>query len=218
MYRYVATDIFGRHFAATPPVITPQIEAFCQSVKPGGEPHYLQIEPTRNATPLECYYNVLREIDAGGGELVFGWAIFEWPGVYLEAEHHGVLKRGGRLIDITPRIFPAERILFIPDPGSAFDFNDGRPVVTRMLPMGHRLGAKYVELLETHQLSMRTSGGANYRLNGVEVTQEIRVLRNQIGKVLQEILIEQANSRLPDAPCLCVSGRRFSACCQRYFA
>jgi hypothetical protein len=36
------------------------------------------------------------------------------PGVYLTAEHHAVMERDGRLIDVTPQVHGESRVLFVP--------------------------------------------------------------------------------------------------------
>jgi hypothetical protein len=48
---------------------------------------------------------------------VSGWAIWTVPGIYLEAEHHGVWQnKRGDLIDVSPQMNAGRRLLFLPDP------------------------------------------------------------------------------------------------------
>ncbi len=50
-----------------------------------------------------------------------GWAIWEVPGVFIEAEFHAVWRNGaGELIDLTPRAIATERITFLPDPNRKY--------------------------------------------------------------------------------------------------
>jgi hypothetical protein len=57
-----------------------------------------------------------------GGEILYGWAIWEWPRVFIEAEHHAVWSKGGCLTDVTPQVPPADTILFLPDTERAYDY------------------------------------------------------------------------------------------------
>ncbi len=70
--------------------------------------------------------NVRRKIEASGGSLQTGWALWERPGLYLEAEHHAVFSRddGGPVVDITPCPDGFEHRLFVPDPAATFDFRN----------------------------------------------------------------------------------------------
>ena len=38
-----------------------------------------------DAKPGECFHNVRRCIEKSDGAEVFGWEIWSWPGVYVEA-------------------------------------------------------------------------------------------------------------------------------------
>ncbi len=52
---------------------------------------------------------------------MFGWTIWEWPKVYVEAEHHAVWRdTNGYLVDVTPKHDKEERILFLPDAKAKF--------------------------------------------------------------------------------------------------
>ncbi|WP_157772519.1 hypothetical protein [Lacunisphaera limnophila] len=53
-----------------------------------------------------------------GGEVVPGWSLFEWPRVFIEAEHHHTWrKKSGQYEDPTPREDRKRRLLFLPDLG-----------------------------------------------------------------------------------------------------
>lgn len=44
------------------------------------------------------------------------------PGLYLEAEHHGVWRRRtGELVDVTPQPGSPKRVLFLPDDDAPYD-------------------------------------------------------------------------------------------------
>ena len=98
----------------TPPIITPMIRAFCDEIAPGPDPVYLRIRTRACCKPSECYRNAWAVATRHGGEVVHGWAITDWPGAYLEAEHHAVVRFKGELVDVTPQ--PYAKVLFVPDP------------------------------------------------------------------------------------------------------
>ncbi|MEG3089514.1 hypothetical protein [Sphingomonas sp. PB4P5] len=49
-----------------------------------------------------CYWNAERSAARNGGRLELGWMLEWYPGVYVLATHHGVLKRGNFRVDVTP--------------------------------------------------------------------------------------------------------------------
>lgn len=104
-----------------PKAVTPEIRAFCGTIA-GGEPIFLPSRPQPDAITSFCFDNVARQISAMGGTAVPGWAIWNISGVYLEAEHHGVWRSpSGELVDVSPQLNGAVRILFLPDPDAPYD-------------------------------------------------------------------------------------------------
>ena len=62
-----------------------------------------------------------------------GWAVWEWPRVFIEAEFHAVWKHpDGLLLDIAPRQFSIPRVLPLPDPKRIYT---GRQVGSIRLPL-----------------------------------------------------------------------------------
>ena len=52
---------------------------------------------------------------------MIGWNIQEWKRVLIEAELHAVWQSPeGPLSDITPKVVPVNRILFVPDPSRQY--------------------------------------------------------------------------------------------------
>ena len=96
----------------------------------------------------ECFAIVPKHVAAHGGCQLMGWAIWEWPGVLIEAEFHAVWQRNdGRILDLTPRPIFADPVTFLPDPAREYK---GRQVdnvrlalskdrdVTRFIFLAHR--------------------------------------------------------------------------------
>ena len=76
-----------------------------------------------------CSDGVAEKIKADGGDIAFGWTIWEWPNVLWTAEFHAVRRSpDGQLIDITPKPKRESRILFVANQSYPETFNfDHRP-------------------------------------------------------------------------------------------
>jgi len=60
----------------------------------------------------DCFPIVAEQVAAEGGQQVFGWALWELPGVFIEAEFHSVWQSpAGELVDIVPRVRPFVSVL-----------------------------------------------------------------------------------------------------------
>jgi hypothetical protein len=104
-----------------PEQIDAATRAFCATISPS-EPVYVPVEPAAAAKPIYCFDNSVAQAAANGGEAVYGWAIWHWPGRWFEAEHHAVWRRAdGTLLDVTPQIGDPPRILFLPDASAPYD-------------------------------------------------------------------------------------------------
>ena len=101
--------------------ITPMLDdahvlAFCDSVVPASCVYVAQCFPLLGEPFNECFSIVPKQIAAHGGNQLTGWAIWEVPGVYIEAEFHAVWQRpDGQIVDISPRPFYFPSIIFLPD-------------------------------------------------------------------------------------------------------
>jgi hypothetical protein len=104
-----------------PSKITEPLLAFCRTISPH-PPKFIPSRPSADAQASACFDNVGRKVSRAGGSIACGWAIWRLPGVYFEAEHHGVWRnRRGELVDVSPQINGARRILFLPDPEVQYD-------------------------------------------------------------------------------------------------
>ena len=109
----------------TPSAVTGPIRKLCGQISPGVEPVFIPISPDADSKPLDCFACVKRKAETEGGRIQFGWAIWEWPGVFIEAEHHAVYAppAGSAWLDITPPTDPQiRRRLFLPDDAAVYDF------------------------------------------------------------------------------------------------
>lgn len=89
---------------------------FCRGISKAA-PISVQVQAIGDEPINECVTIVPKHISTHGGEQLFGWAIWEWPGVFIEAEFHCVWRRpDGEIVDLTPRSIEIEAITFLPDP------------------------------------------------------------------------------------------------------
>lgn len=100
---------------------SPALLAFCRSISLE-QPIYVRSRPAPNTEPSHCFDNVDRTIARRGGDMVYGWAIWHFRGAYFEAEHHGIWRKPkGELLDVSPQLNRARKILFLPDPVAIYD-------------------------------------------------------------------------------------------------
>ena len=95
---------------------------FCASVVAGADPITVAVTAQWGKPLNECFQVVADHITANGGERVVGWAVWELPGVFIEAELHAVWKSPvGEFLDLVPRGWSFPRITFLPEPGRTYD-------------------------------------------------------------------------------------------------
>lgn len=95
---------------------TPETLNFCLQVVPDAHAVLIKNEPFSGAEVMDCFSNVEMVIEQNGGRAVYGWAIWQVPGVYIEAEFHCIWENdAGEMLDITPYPYRTENILFLPD-------------------------------------------------------------------------------------------------------
>jgi hypothetical protein len=86
----------------------------------------LAIKPDVECAPGDCFENVRRKVEREGGRIQYGWALWEWPKVFIEAEHHAVYESvtGPAWVDITPCAEGCRRRFFLPDDEAPYAFQD----------------------------------------------------------------------------------------------
>ncbi len=101
-----------------PKLIKPYVETFARQVlgTTSVSPFYVWCSPAEGAPQNECFSVVEACVEKNGGHAVLGWAIWERPKVYIEAEFHAIWHSpSGQYLDISPRTLSIPRILFIED-------------------------------------------------------------------------------------------------------
>jgi hypothetical protein len=175
---------------------------------------YLAIRPEAGCEPNECFPNIRRKVEREGGRIQFGWALDEWPRVFIEAIHHAVYETPGRemWLDITPADpgDPQRTRLFLPDDSAVYDFEkqERRDHIRLALTQGPAID-EYLQLaVELNQVILRLPG-----FGTLTVPEHQRARVTFIGKrtaALKRQLAMKYTSQ--GAPCFCGSGRKFKRC------
>jgi len=219
MFREIDTTIFDTVLSGTPSAITRPILNLCADIPGGGAPEFIQHQPGPGAVVRECFNNVVDRVRLLGGDFVYGWAIWEWPGVFVEAEHHAVWRSpDGVLIDITPHEYPTHGVLFLPDPSATYDFQGFKrrdnvrralidiPAVTEFLQIS----------AHTFQILEEASVGKEYRFSPRDL-QQLQAMEDHRAQLKGSIYFHLARSKGPNDICFCRTGKKFKKCCSRYF-
>jgi len=198
------------------PSIASHVLAFCDRISPGSKPVLVGIRPEARSKPRECFHNVRRKVESEGGRIRFGWALWEWPHVFIEAEHHAVYEapNGGPLLDLTPSTEddPQTARLFLPDDSATYDFQhpDARRDHIRQALAQDPLIDEYFHLAsERVQIMSRTPGNGRVTVPATEQDRVVFIAK-RIAALQRQIAMKYTAM---GAPCFCGSGKKFKRCC-----
>lgn len=209
----VDPKLFEIAMSGTPERVTPAIASLCRDVSPGHEPIYVDVAPDPEARPSECFPNVRARVARDGGEILYGWVIWEWRRVFIEAEHHAVWLSEGRMLDITPHVPPSTRVLFLPDPDRAYDFVTERRLQNRRQSLDELpMASAWVEAAnDLWNYVEASSQGRTINMSEARFT----ALRDRMAHLQAAIFVALAASTKRNDPCFCGGGRKFKVCCSR---
>lgn len=195
--------------ATTPKKVDSAIRAFCRSVRIDGFLTYVDVKPALDAQPHECFNNVQGCIEKEGGSQLFGWAIWSWPGVFVEAENHSIWRKAdGTTCDPTPTPQGETSILFLEDDSALYDFTTGkrRDNVRAALRQDMAISAYLNASAELHAyLEDHSAGG---------LIQAPRQELISLGLRNHRMLVALRRRYLgPNDLCTCGSGRKVKKCC-----
>ena len=89
---------------------------FCNRISATEKPITVACQPMLGEPENECFVIVPEHASCHGGEQIIGWAIWERPGVFIEAEFHAVWRNPlGEFLCLTPRPRSFEAITFLLD-------------------------------------------------------------------------------------------------------
>lgn len=196
----------------TPPQIDKHVARLAAKVAPGQQPVYLDVIPAAGAIPAECFANVVARVQSDGGGVVYGWQLWEWPHVLVEAEFHAVWRApDGTLHEITPKHDGDERILFVPDTKRTYG---GTPIDNvRVAVRDDQLVHDFISVAE-EMVRVRIRSGREERPGYISMpAQEIQPLMN-LQSLIGHMLLQ--GQRASD-PCACGSGSKYKRCHGKVF-
>lgn len=196
-----------------PKELFPYVLDFCRSICPESTPFYIAVTAEVKDRPVECVWNVRRRIDSDGGEAVLGWKIWEWYGVMIESEFHMLWRMSdGRLMDVTPNVIPAERVLFLPDPSLTYTEaqvnNVRRPLID---------DKRVVEFIALADEKFRIhNAGDRARQYEIHLTpaEARRLGEIEERSIALQLELSQTVPGRNDL-CRCGSGKKYKRCCER---
>lgn len=175
-------------------------------------PVYVFVSPKSDSVVNECFVNVENIVKKYGGKSVFGWQIWEFYGVMIEAEFHSIwLTPENKLIDITPKQLPFKRILFVETPDI---FYTGKQTnnIRKSLLKDNILVDEFIQtsenifkILNNGERATQTS----INLSNDEKTYLMNLQRRLLN--LQVSIIESVPKR--NDPCRCGAGLKYKKCC-----
>ena len=192
-----------------PEKIDHRVNSLVEQIGASEEPLYIDVTPEPYAKIKECFSAVNNKVNKDGGSRQLGWQIWQIPGVIIEAEFHAVWKSPkGRLVDITPKSKPINKILFIPDCNSKYDGAQRNNI--RLNVSGNRLVDDFIRTSDAmHRLLNR--GQRAYRREidlSVDEAFTYRLLLNIKDMILKMAVAGKNVNTL----CICGSGKEYQFC------
>lgn len=202
-------------FTKTADISSAPVIDFCSSINPNAQPIRLPIRSGNHDQTLDCFNNVRRKVLSEGGRLVLGWAIWEWPNIYVEAEHHAIYEPPGadaQWLDITPSDQPhISARVFVEDADATYDFaNEGvRRDNKRKALVDDPLVERFFQTARDYSAIMNSIPG----VGNVNVPLHIAQRLKQLELENTQLTLQLAMKHSPrNAPCFCGSGKKFKRC------
>ena len=188
------------------------VQAFCQTISPSS-PLFVKIAPREDCTSKDSFLNVQKQVDRFGGDMRTGWSIRDWPGAYIEAEHHAVYDpgNGAAWIDVTPALDGETHRLFLADETATYDA--ANPGVRRdNIRKAHTNDPLILELFKVAAEKTRLMN----MIPGVSAAHVPPALRQPLALIGQRhvklsIDVSMRYTSRND-PCFCGSGKKFKQC------
>lgn len=197
----------------TPVCESNSVKALLKFMNKSEIPVYVKSKPNQNIIQNECFPIVDEYILINGGERIIGWALWELPDLYIEAEFHAIWKSpDGELIDLNPRSLKTENILFLQDDSilyEGFQVNNIRLPLTNN-PIVINFLNSYDRMFEFTNRGDRKGQHGEIRLNNEDEREYKFLIYNMM------IASENLNSTLKPLglydPCICGSGKKAKWC------
>lgn len=206
--------ILKKNFTTTPRKATLAIEKICKEINADEVPVFVPVKSEKDAILSECFHNVNQKVERDGGSMLYGWNLWEWSRVFVEAEHHAVWVKDGKLVDITPKHNGERKILFLPDPSRTYDFENQQRLINIKRSLGKYLSVEsWIKASDDLQNAIeRNSVGNQASFSEFELRQHQQAIMN----TMLDVILDLAADTKPRARCICASGKEFRKCCSKY--
>lgn len=192
----------------TPKAITNPIRSLAKKIITSPNLYYVAVKPEPWSIPSECFPNVEEKVKREGGRLQYGWQIWEWPNVMIEAEFHAVwISPSNEPVDITPKYNNESQILFLQDDVRKFD--GSRIDNVRMALRKDKLINDFIDLAKAWYDILEKGNHADDPLKSTIDTQEAAPIVRRSQVVLKML----KGGCTEDSPCFCGSKRKYKNCC-----
>lgn len=196
-----------------PSPFSAHVRKFCRQIAPGEEPLTLRIRAESGSQPLNCFHEVQARVERDGGSMCLGWAIWEWPDVFIEAEHHAVYRDNeGTLTDLTPASDGDCERLFLPDVAAIYDFEvtgERRDNIRAALTKDPLVHQFFAVASHINDLMNAVPGVGEIKVP-ITLARELHRLEMEKLSLARSIGIKHTKR---NAACFCGSGRKFKRCC-----
>jgi len=198
--------------STTPARVSVEIRAFAREVAAEGALSFVTVEASADSEPGECFENVRARVARDGGRLQYGWIIWEWPRIQLQAEFHAVwAAEHGGLVDVTPTPDGEHRILFLTDPVRVLETGtDGMGPDNIRKALNHNPLIIEYQAVSAAEVALRRKHSIG-RI-GHPPAAEYEGLLDRKAELLAALL-RWSTGR--NDPCPCGSSKKYKRCCQR---
>ena len=142
---------------------------------------------------------------------MFGWKIWEWYGVMIEAEFHVVWRTvEGTLKDVTPNALPFDRVLFLPE--ASLVYQEKQVENIRQPLISDRRIKEFIKAA-SDEFALLNAGDRAEKFEVALSKEEVQSLRNlQLKRAQLASLIDRTPPGRNEL-CRCGSGRKYKHCC-----
>ncbi len=195
-----------------PDSLTPAIAGACDRLVPNGRPVFVNRRTAAGTVVNKCTFNVRKYLETNPGEMVLGWEITVWDKVMLDCIGHAVVLSDGELFCVSPSKYSDSKILFLPDPRLAFDFNDPMArMPTKQVSISSRPEVRrLIEVEEAeHAIKIRYPVAAGNILIGGSDAVSLQKLAREKQKLMLSVVLATSDHV---SKCFCGSGKKFRKC------
>jgi hypothetical protein len=203
-----------KYFHPITPTLTSIVKSFCLDIVPEVEPIYVDVKPESEMEKNQCFPNVNKYIVYHDGSIVYGWSIWIFPTLFIEAEFHGIWSSPkGTLIDITPKEYPTKKILFLKDADLIFDGRQ-RKNRRKALQVNHVI-LGYLEAFD-REYELKNRGERAFQTGEIQLEpheqKELYLIEQMKEDYALQLMALHPNIG-PYDPCPCGSGQKVKWCC-----